>query len=178
MAGLVLSLEALIARIASVERPMEALEKDVRTFIAGQSNPAAKTVARAGLALVAVVRSDAQEAAEHYPALSPEQGTMVEHNWPIISADRILGLLAHAIGEPDEAAAHFEDALAFCRNAGYRPALAWSLCDYADTLHEHDGDGDRGKAVSLLDGSLATASELGKRPLMERVLSRREHLTA
>jgi len=28
----------------------------------------------------------------------------------------------------------FEDALTFCRRAGYRPELAWSCCDYADSL--------------------------------------------
>ena len=170
---------------------MEALEKDVRTFIAGQSNPAAKTVARAGLGLVAVVRSDAQEAAEHYTALAPQQGTMIEPFWPTISADRLLGLLAHTMGKPDEAAAHFEDALAFCRKAGYRPELAWSLFDYADLLlHPVGAHGraplqsapttatDREKAVALMDESLAISRELRMRPLMERVLSRREVLEA
>ncbi len=34
------------------------------------------------------------------------------------------------------------------------------------------------KATSLLDESLAISSELGMRPLMERVLSRREILKA
>ncbi len=37
---------------------------------------------------------------------------------------------------------------------------------------------DRAKAMSLLDESLAISSELGMRPLMERVLSRREILEA
>jgi hypothetical protein len=78
----------------------------------------------------------------------------------------------------DEAAAHFDDALAFSRKAGYRPELAWTCCDYADMLKERDADGDRAKAISLLDESLAISSELGMRPLMERVLSRREILRA
>ena len=37
---------------------------------------------------------------------------------------------------------------------------------------------DRAKATSLLDESLTISSELGMRPLMERVLSRREILGA
>ena len=37
---------------------------------------------------------------------------------------------------------------------------------------------DREKAMSLLDESPAISSELGMRPLMERVLSRREILGA
>ncbi len=45
-----------------------------------------------------------------------------------------------------------------------------------DTLRERDGEGDRAKAMSLLDESLAISSELGMRPLMERVLCRREIL--
>ena len=78
----------------------------------------------------------------------------------------------------DMATEHFEDALAFCRKAGYRPELAWTCCDYADMLKERDGKGDRAKAISLLDESLAISSELGMRPLMERVLSRRKILRA
>ncbi len=76
------------------------------------------------------------------------------------------------------AAEHFEDSLAFCRKGGYRPELAWSCCDYADLLLERSNDGDRAKAMTLLDESLAISSELGMRPLMERVLSRREILRA
>ena len=45
-------------------------------------------------------------------------------------------------------------------------------------LLERDGDGDKTKATSLLDESLQISSDLGMRPLMERVLSRREILKA
>jgi hypothetical protein len=53
-----------------------------------------------------------------------------------------------------------------------------SCCDYADALRERDGPGDREKTVSMLDESLQISSDLGMRPLMERVLSRREILKA
>ncbi len=86
--------------------------------------------------------------------------------------------MSQTMGSLDQATSHFEDALAFCRKAGYRPELAWTCCDYADTLRERNGDGDRAKAIALLDESLAISSELGMRPLMERVLSRREILGA
>ena len=49
---------------------------------------------------------------------------------------------------------------------------------YFDVLRDRDGEGDRAKAVVLLDESLAISNELGIRPLMERVLSRREILKA
>ena len=92
--------------------------------------------------------------------------------------DRLLGLLAQTMDNLDLATEHFEDALAFCRKAGYRPELAWTCCDYADALRERDGEGDRAKANLLLEESLAISSELGMRPLTERVLSRREILGA
>ncbi len=87
------------------------------------------------------------------------------------------------MGNFDISAGHFEDALAFCRKAGYRPELAWSLCDYADMLTERASTGsaqadDSDKATGMLDESLAISTELGMRPLMERVLSRREILKA
>ena len=98
------------------------------------------------------------------------------------SFDRLLGLLAR-IRNLEQAVAHIEDALALCRKAGYRPELAWTCCDYADTLlHRAPTSSaqadDRGRAMSRLDESLAISSELGKRPLMERVLSRRDILEA
>ena len=45
---------------------------------------------------------------------------------------RSLVRLAHTMGNLDQAAQHFEDALTFCRNAGYRTELAWTCCDYAE----------------------------------------------
>ena len=56
--------------------------------------------------------------------------------------------------------------------------LAWTCCDYADALLQRNEPGDREQAMSLLDESLAISSELGMRPLMERVLSRWEILKA
>ncbi len=47
-----------------------------------------------------------------------------------------------------------------------------------DTLLQRNEPDDREKATSLLDESLAISSELGMRPLMERVLSRRDILRA
>ncbi|MBP61578.1 MAG: hypothetical protein CMJ62_08630 [Planctomycetaceae bacterium] len=63
------------------------------------------------------------------------------------------------MGVMDQAASHFEDALTFCRKAGYRPELAWTCCDYADTLRERDAVGDRTKAAALLDESLSISSD-------------------
>lgn len=48
----------------------------------------------------------------------------------------------------------------------------------SDRLLQRDGDAYRAETMYLLDESLAISSELGMRPLMERVLSRREILGA
>ena len=45
-------------------------------------------------------------------------------------------------------------------------------------LRERDNSGDREQAVALYDESLQIAKEVGMRPLMERVLSRKEILGA
>ena len=127
-----------------------------------------------GLSLLAAARQDAASA----EALYADIASRPSYNWWLITHGRVLGLLAQTIGNLDQAVTHFEDALAFCRKAGYRPELAWTCCDYADTLRERDGEGNRAKAIALLDESLVISSELGMRPLMERVLSRREILGA
>ena len=115
-----------------------------------------------------------------YGAIEPLIATMSPQGpfGPGLSADRVLGLVSQTMGNLKQACEHFEDALDFCRKAGYRPELAWTCCDYADMLLERDGEGDRAKAITQLDESLAISSELGMRPLMERVLSRREILKA
>ncbi len=89
-----------------------------------------------------------------------------------------MGVLAFSLGRLDQAVAHFEQGLSLCRKAGYRPELAWTCPGYADAIRERNGPEDPAKAVVLLDESLAISSELGVRPLMERVLSRREILGA
>jgi DNA-binding CsgD family transcriptional regulator len=123
---------------------------------------------------MAVVRADITASGEMYSLLKSHAGTILGDG--AIYADRLLGMLSHTIGKFDQAARHFEDALAFCRKAGYRPELAWSLCDYADTLLQRDQLNDRIRARPLLEEALAISSELGMKPLMQRVTARLEQL--
>ena len=121
---------------------------------------------------MAVQRGDLAAAQEQYAALESATPIMLL----CITTDRVLGLLAQTMGNLDQATAHFEGALAFCRRAGYRPELAWTCCDYADTLLQRDASGDREKAMSLLDESLSISTELGMRPLMERTQDRLDRI--
>ena len=149
--------------------------QDEAAAVLGSPNvtPLMSSIATIGLATLAAYREDATGASDLYASLKS-----FPQYWLTTSIPRMLGLLARTMGKVDDAGGHFEDALAFCRKAGYRPDLASSLFEYADLLRERDGDGDREKAVSLLDESLQISRELGMRPLMERVLSRREILKA
>ena len=166
-----------VARITGVADRFDIAERAAETGLTSPSAaPYPTTLARAGLALMAVERGDVSAASEQYAALASQGSTTLRFH-PSIPKD-LLGLLAQTIGKLDEAMGHFEDALAFCRKAGFRPQLAWTCCDYADCLTQRNGDGDREKTASLLDESLAISRELGMRPLMERVLSRREILGA
>ncbi|MCH8818222.1 MAG: hypothetical protein IIC92_10895, partial [Chloroflexi bacterium] len=120
-----------------------------------------------------------------YNELEPLSKTMFI--W--MSVDRMLGRLAKAMERRVDAVSHFEDGLVFCRNAGYRPELAWTCSDYAEMLLDGvDGaspsaegsarDGDHEKAIELQDEALTITRDLGMRPLTERILARREILRA
>ncbi len=146
-----------------------------RVLSSSHSTPVEILWAKVGMALIAIQRGDADAAAEHYATLKFPSGVIKTLS---VSSARLLGLLAQTAGKLDEAMAHFDEALAFCRKAGYRPELAWTCCDYADALLQRNSPGDQHKATKLLDEALAISRELGMRPLMERVLARRAILKA
>ena len=166
-----------VARITGTSDRFDVAEAAAEAALSSPSiTPINSCAARVGLALIAVQRADAAAASEQYAALQVLQDFHIRSS--NISPDRVLGLLAQTMGNLNQAMSHFEDALAYCRKAGFRPELAWTCCDYADMLLDRNNEGDRAKAITLLDESLAISSELGMRPLMERVLSRREILGA
>ena len=154
---------------------LEIAEQEARTVVSSQAVPVySRFLMMITLGLIAAGRGDLEEVRELYNTIKETRGA---NYLGLMADDRLLGIPSHAMGELEQAAGHFEDALTFCRK-GFRPELAWTCCDYADTLLQRNEPGDRAKAMSLLDESLAISSELGMRPLMERVLSRREILRA
>ena len=164
----------LIVRISGEDDLIGVAERSAETFLSSlQAVPLLSLGAQAGLALLAVMRGDRVGCEKWYDLLSHEE--FFSHT---IVPDRLFGLLSGTAGNLDRAAEHFDSALVFCRNAGDRPELTWTCCDYADALLERNGEGDKDRAISLLDESLAISSELGMRPLMERVVSRRDILKA
>ncbi|MCH7713417.1 MAG: AAA family ATPase, partial [Chloroflexi bacterium] len=178
-ASMVLS---IVARITGESADLDIAEEAAEAVLSSSSaTPIFTYAANLSLGLIAVQRGDVAAAAEQYSALGPYRGTMMAPMVWWTSADRLLGLLSETMGNSDQAAGHFEDAMVFCRKAGYRPELAWSCCDYADLLlagarHAVPVRSDR--AISLLEESLAIATEFGMRPLIERVNERLERARA
>ncbi|MCI0800329.1 MAG: AAA family ATPase, partial [Chloroflexi bacterium] len=111
----------IIGRLDGADLARQAAEAVISST---NSPPACTGIARAGLALLETLEGHISEVRKHYEDLKVWQGATV--HFVALSGDRLLGILAQAMGETDQAVAHFEDALAFCRKAGYRPELAWS----------------------------------------------------
>ena len=68
------------------------------------------------------------------------------------SVSRYLGMLAATLERWDDAAGHFEDALAMNERMGARPWLAHTQHDYARMLLVRDGPGDRAGNQARLQG--------------------------
>ena len=85
------------------------------------------------------------------------------------AASRYLGMLATTMERWEEAAQHFEDALAMNARMGARPWLAHTQHQYAVMLLARNQPGDRDKAMALFEEALTTARELGMRALEARL---------
>ncbi|PKB65989.1 MAG: hypothetical protein BZY81_08385 [SAR202 cluster bacterium Io17-Chloro-G4] len=167
-------------RITGTDDFADTAEEFGRTIRASlAATPAIAAYATIGSSLLSAFRRDAVAAAEHYSFLSASQATgyCSLGGFP---AGRVLGLVAHAAGRLEQAAAHFEDCLVFCREGGYKPALAWTCHDYAEALLSPStfpgrSDGEtRIKVKSLLEEALAISSELGMPPLTEKAVALQE----
>jgi DNA-binding CsgD family transcriptional regulator/tetratricopeptide (TPR) repeat protein len=122
------------------------------------------------LAEVCAFLGDAHRAATLYRLLLPYNGytVVVSTNVCYGAASRYLGLLAATMERWEDAAQHFEDALAMNARMGAHPWLAHTQHQYAVMLLARNRPGDRDKAVSLLHGALTTARELGMCALERR----------
>ena len=134
--------------------------------------PLVSRMARFSEGLVAVLRGDVEAAREQYGNLSSASHCYLTGT----SSDRILGLLAQTMVELDQAVVHFEDAVELCRDAGYRPELAWSCYDYAGVLLDRNAPGDRAKVVKLINDSIIIATDLGMSPLVGKLTSLKDKM--
>jgi tetratricopeptide (TPR) repeat protein len=141
------------------------------------SRSSRKIYAQIGQAFIALLEQDSRPANNLYSILKSFcEGRLLQFIG--MSGDRLLGNLTRTAGAPDAAAEHFARAADFCRRAHFGPELAWTFNDHADLLYERNRAGDRERAVEMRDESLAIARELGMKPLIERVISRKKILKA
>jgi len=103
----------------------------------------------------AIDQGDLEAVEEMYSFRMPSRSTILAST---LSADRLLGRLAQALGRGDDANQHFQDALKFCRDGGYWPELAWSAYDYAESLVVQSAVTNSDQAPTLLNDALSTAN--------------------
>jgi tetratricopeptide (TPR) repeat protein len=106
---------------------------------------------------------DSDNAAKLYELLRP-YADRVAISYPEISlgpVSRFLGILASTTCYYDDAAGHFEDALAMNERIRARPWLAHTQEDYGRMLLRRDQPGDAEKARSLLESARTAYRELG-----------------
>jgi DNA-binding CsgD family transcriptional regulator/tetratricopeptide (TPR) repeat protein len=127
---------------------------------------------RMGHALLSVLAADIDECETNLEALAPFESVMPTQSG--LATGRLLGLLAHAVGQKRRAWNHFEQALAFCRASGFNPELAWTCHDYAAALLDSGVRDDRAKAAALLDEGEQIATALGLVLLRKRISAFRE----
>ena len=84
------------------------------------------------------------------------------------SVSRLLGLLATTLRRLDDAARHFEHALAMNARIGASLCMVHTHHDYARMLLQRDRAGDRGTALQHLRPALATAGRLGLKALADK----------
>ncbi|MFQ6028794.1 MAG: LuxR C-terminal-related transcriptional regulator, partial [Dehalococcoidia bacterium] len=165
---------ALVGRITgSVESSAQIKSAARATMTSSSAFPLRTVAARMGLSLLAVQQGNRREAEECYAALdSPDR---VMYPSTVVTRSHMLGLLSATTDQRDRAFGHFEEALDFCRQAGYRPELAWTCYDYAEALLGRSSI-KTDKAQALLDEASNLSRALGMRPLQEWVLALQERM--
>ena len=164
-------ISASIGRTTENSRMLDAAERLGReTLGIGGAASHVEARARTALAVVAEERGDRPSAREHYYALLPYRGVMTNGHPPV--TDRVLGLLAQTLGRIDDAASHFEDALAFCRDR-FHGEQGHVSYEYAVLLFSRRGPGDRERATELMFnayGKCFWVSHDRMRPLHKKVM--------
>jgi class 3 adenylate cyclase/tetratricopeptide (TPR) repeat protein len=126
-------------------------------------------LAVSNLSEVCAYLGDARRAVVLYDLLKPYAHRCVYSGSIFLgSVSRPLGRLAATMGQWEEAARHFDDALEMNTRAGSRPWVAHTQHDYAHMLVARGEPGDRDKALELLTYALDTAQELGMKALLDK----------
>jgi len=168
-------MRAYIAHIyAELGRPDDARREFELLAVTGFDLPRDQNwlLALAQLSGACAVVADPKRAAILYALLLPHQrynvvGIGVELYWGPVA--QYLGLLATTLGRWDDAARHFDAALAMNRRMGATPWLARTQYSYARMFLQRGSLADRRQAAQLLDDALRVADGLGMTDLAEQI---------
>jgi hypothetical protein len=128
------------------------------------------------LSEAAAALGDAETAHTLYGLLLPFAERNVAIGWASTcagSASRHLGLLTGAMGRPDDAARHFDAAIAMNEHMGAWPWVARTQVEYAEMLLGDPDPSSRERGAKLLETGLAEARRLG----MGRLIAQGSRLT-
>jgi len=90
----------------------------------------------------------------------------------------VVALIAGTAGEAELALDFAQQGRDQALTSSSLPHKAWTAFILSELLFGRNGPGDREKATELQDEAIAIATALGMKPLLERVLSKREILKA
>jgi DNA-binding CsgD family transcriptional regulator len=163
---------ARLSHLSDAENRMNLVKSTAESILASPfADPFTAVNARAGLCLIALQRAGIKKATEQdLGDMERLKGSM--NPWGSLSFDRLLGLMNQALGRRESAERHYNDAIDFLGNAGYRPELAWTLYDFAGLLLSQNNTAGHEKAKSRLDQALSITQEVGMRTLAKLVSQR------
>ncbi|MEO8184014.1 MAG: AAA family ATPase [Deltaproteobacteria bacterium] len=121
---------------------------------------------------IALCGSDAA-ARRVYDLLWPARERSISWGWTKMlwdgPASRVLGLLAQRLGRQEQAAEHFEAALATLNAIGAAPYLARTRYEYGRALLSRPGELERQRARQLLEQAAEDANRLGLSGLLRLI---------
>jgi len=97
--------------------------------------------------------------------------------WLTTCPGRHLGAAAVLLGRPDEARAHYQEALKAASEMRFRPEVALTRLQLAELLLEHYPQ-ERADALEHLDFAIAEFRDMKMQPSLERALRHKEILKA
>ena len=130
------------------------------------------------LAATAVGLDDKALASDVYPQLVAYRGMVEPGFWGFhCVVDPMLARLSALVGDRSTTTRHFEEALEFCRDRGFRPELARTCVLYAEHLLSDPPSTDPATVGILLDEGQVEASQLGMIRVVDQINAVRDRLT-
>ncbi|MGH9674671.1 MAG: ATP-binding protein, partial [Bryobacteraceae bacterium] len=128
-------------------------------------------VVLSGLAQICYILEDKRRAELLYPMLLPYAGRLIMSGNSAVAfgwISRPLGLISATLGRWDEAASHYEEAIRKNAEIDAPTFLAGTRLEYAETLLQRNGAGDRENARSQIELALAGATPLGAKGIARK----------